>query len=259
MQDMADSECVTSAPTTVRDARDGEDYLVQRLADGNCWLLDNLRLDLSDADILANVTETNTNASATSLGYLKNGGGTTSDQYAITGVVEWTDSPTYASGYSYSDPLIATSGSGWSKDTTTTSYGNGSGKIGVYYNYCAASAGSYCYGNSTSYSTSTGDATEDLCPAGWRMPTGGSAGEYQALYTAYNSDATIFRNALSTPLPGIFFKGSAIDQGTGGFFWSSTRYSDYGMYILVVVSSNVDPAYNSGRGSGYSMRCLLDS
>ena len=203
----------------IRDKRDEEPYCVSKLKDGNLWLLDNLRLDLSDADTLANVTETNTNASTTSLGYLKNGGGTTSDKYAITGVVEWTDSPTYASGYSYSDPLIATSGSGWSKDTTTTSYGNGSGKIGVYYNYCAASAGSYCYGNGTSWGTSSGNASEDLCPAGWRMPTGSTAGEHGILYNIYNTTTTATDTAslqynLSTPLSGSFGSGSAHNQGT---------------------------------------------
>ena len=245
------------APYYLRDSRDEEPYCVSKLKDGNLWLLDNLRLDLTDADTLANVTETNTNASATSLGYLKNGGGTVSDQYAITGVVEWTDSPTYASDFSFSDPLIATSGSGWNKDTTTTGYGNGSGKIGVYYNYCAASAGSYCYGNGTSQGTSSGNATEDLCPAGWRMPSGDLAGEYQALYTAYNSDAGIFKNALSTLLSGRFYDGSVNHQGFIGEFWSSTRISNYYMYGLYVTSSRVEPTDNISRDYGRSMRCLL--
>ena len=262
MQDITSSNIATvlaslteDAPYYLRDSRDKEPYCVSKLKDGNLWLLDNLRLDLSDADTLAAVAETNTNASATSLSYLKNGGGTTSDQYAITSVAKWTDSPTYTSDYSYSDPLIVTSVSGWSKDTTITS--NGSGKIGVYYNYCAASAGSYCYGNGTSYGTSTGDATEDLCPAGWRMPTGGDSGEYQALYTAYSSDATNYRNALSTPLSGDFYN-IAYGQGTYGAFWSSTRINDYVMYILTVGSS-VTPVNGNSRYYGYSMRCLLDS
>ena len=269
MQDITSSNKSTvlaslteEAPYFLRDSRNEEPYCVSKLKDGNLWLLDNLRLDLSDADILADITETNTNASATSLGYLKNGGGTTSDQHAITGVVEWTDSPTYASGYSYSDPLIVTSGSGWSKDTTTTSYGNGSGKIGVYYNYCAASAGSYCYGNGTSYGTPTGDATEDLCPAGWRMPSK-VAGEYGTLYNIYNTtriatDTASLQYNLSTPLSGYFYKdGSALNQGTAGYFWSSTREYDYSMYSFNVSSSNVYPSSGNYRYNGQSIRCIL--
>ena len=67
--------------------------------------------------------------------------------------------------------------------------GAGSNKVGVYYNYCAASAGSYCYDESKG----TGNASYDLCPAGWRMPTSGSSGEYKALYTAYSSDQATFK------------------------------------------------------------------
>ncbi|MBR3236615.1 hypothetical protein IKF92_02970 [Candidatus Saccharibacteria bacterium] len=274
MQDITSSNKSTvlaslteDAPYYLRDSRDEEPYCVSKLKDGNLWLLDNLRLDLSDADTLAAVAETNTNASATTLGYLKNGGGSTDSssplyKYAKTGIVEWTDSPTYASGRSYSDPLIATSGSGWSKDTTTTSYGNGSGKIGVYYNFCAASAGSYCYGNGTDYGTSTGNATEDLCPSGWRMPSGGSAGEYGVLNSNYYTNTTAsnigsYQYALSTPLSGRFYDGSAYNQGSYGNFWPSTRLNSNNMYSLYVSSSVVVPASYYDRYNGLSMRCLL--
>ncbi|MBQ8156688.1 hypothetical protein IJ101_02805, partial [Candidatus Saccharibacteria bacterium] len=241
----------------LRDSRDEEPYCVSKLKDGNLWLLDNLRLDLGDSTVLANTTADNTNASTTSLSYMKNGGGTTSDQYPTAGLAYWTSSD------SYSAPLVAiknasdTSGTGWNPNTTTTSYGSGSGKIGVYYNYCAVTAGSYCYGNGTSWGTSSGDATEDICPKGWRMPTGDSTGEYQALYAAYSSNATNFKNALSTPLSGYFGYGTAGSQGDYGSFWSSTKYSDYGMYAPYVDSSDVSFQGYSSRGDGGSVRCLL--
>jgi hypothetical protein len=218
-------------------------------------MLDNLRLDLGNSAVLANTTADNTNASATSLNYMKNGGGITSDQYPTAKINNeaWTSS---SQNY-YSIPMTVSSGNGWDKDTTVTSYGSGSGKIGVYYNFCAASAGSYCYGNGTSAGTSSGNAEEDICPAGWRMPTGGSSGEYQALYTAYSSNATNFRNALSTPLSGYFYDGSANDQGSGGVFWSSTRSNVSFMYLLYVYSSFVYPQSDDTRDSGFSVRCFL--
>ena len=244
MQTMTDSDCIASTPSIVRNSRDGEQYLVQRLADGNCWLLDNLRLDPT-AVSLADLQD-NTNASSQTLTYFKNGGG--SSPYPATGVnTTWASS----SDNKYDEPKVVTT----YKDITTTSYGAGSGKIGVYYNYCAASAGSYCYASGSG----TGNAIEDLCPAGWRMPTGGSSGEYQALYTTYSSNAIDFRNALSTPLLGLFSNGSAGGQGSNGSFWSSTRYSDYSMYYLDVNSSDVNPADYYNRDLGFSMRCLLDS
>ena len=98
-------------PYYIIDSRDNEKYCVARLADGNLWLLDNLRLDLTDPAVEANVTPSTTNATQNSLNYLFNGGGAISDKYAITNVKEWTSSSKYASSYSYSDPLIATGGS----------------------------------------------------------------------------------------------------------------------------------------------------
>ena len=101
------------------------------------------------------------------------------------------------------------------------------GKIGVYYNFCAASAGSYCYGDG-SYSTNSPtsdpdpttlqDAKEDICPKGWRLPTGGSDGEYNNLYMQYSSDAERFEMALKTPLSGYFTSGHSWSQDNEGRF-----------------------------------------
>ena len=247
MQDITPATCPTT-PTTVTDIRDGELYTIQRLEDDNCWLLDNLRLDLTDANVQNNLTADTTNASNTTLNYLKNGGGTASDQYATAGVAAW------GSSNSYSAPLINTA----SKDTTGAG-GYAAGKYGVYYNYCAASAGSYCYGDGTSAGTSSGDATEDICPKGWRMPTGGESGEYQALYTAYSRNYTNFVNALHTPLSGFFFYGYASYQGEYGRFSSSTRNSNDSVYISIVGTSNVSSQDYDRRSLGYSVRCVLNT
>ena len=264
MQTMTADQCVTDSPTTAYDSRDEEEYKIQRLADGKCWMLDNLRLDPANSTTLNNITESNTHASATTLNYFKNGGGTTSDQYPTAKInnVAWTSS---SQNY-YSVPMTINT----YKDTTTTSYGAGSGKIGVYYNYCAASAGSYCYGNGTSAGTSTGNATEDLCPSGWRMPGGSSTinltanpptGEFQNLYNYYSTtqtatDTNSLQYNLSLPLSGFFGDGSAYDQGSNGGWWSSTRSSNRSMYNLYVNASNVNPADYSNRSYGNSLRCV---
>ncbi|MBQ6375315.1 hypothetical protein IJJ37_00020 [Candidatus Saccharibacteria bacterium] len=89
------------------------------------------------------------------------------------------------------------------------------------------------------------------------MPTGGSSGEYQALYTAYSSNATNFRAALSTPLSGRFGGNSVYGQGSYGNFWSSTYYDGYNMYDLDVTSANVYPQSSGGSSDGLSVRCVL--
>ncbi len=235
----------TGDTATLIDKRDEEEYVVGKLADGKYWMLDNLRLDPTTVDLTK--LQTLSNASATTIAYLKNGGG--SSPYPATGVnTTWASS----SDDKYNEPKVVTT----YKDTAATSYGAGSGKISVYYNYCVASAGSYCFPSSDG----TGDATEDLCPAGWRMPTDGySGGEYPALYAAYNSDATSLRNALSTPLSGYFKSGSARYQGEECYFWSSARVGGADMFNLKFDSSSVRPTYFISRFVGDSLRCVLDN
>ena len=259
---------VTGCPDTLttgqvyslKDSRDEQSYNVAKLADDKCWLLDNLALDLTDSTVLSAMDSTNTNASDTTLGYLKNGGGTTSDQYATAAVANWTSS------YSYSAPLV---NMGY-KDTVPTDATSTAGgyKIGGYYNYCAASAGSYCYGNGTSQGTSSGNATESICPAGWRMPGGSSTialtatpptGEYRNLYTNHYTTYAAYRAALHLPLSGYFSNGSPLNQGSYGRFWSSTRVNNYYMYSLYLNTSSIDPAYSGDRYLGYSVRCVLGS
>ena len=255
--------CPESVPLeqiyTLKDSRDNTEYHTARLADGNCWLLDNLALDLTSSTVLNGMNENNTHASNTTLNYLKNGGGTTSDKYATTGVVNWTDSPTYASRNSYSDPLVNLTNKDVIPSDATSQAGQY--KVGGYYNYCAASAGSYCYGNGgTSYGTSSGNATEDICPKGWRMPTGDTTGEYQALYNnaSYNTYAN-YRSALHLPLSGYFSNGSASNQGSNSLWWSSTRFGISRMYRLDVNTSSIYPSSSGDRYYGNSVRCVLGS
>ena len=233
----------------VIDTRDNEVYYIGKLEDDKCWMLDNLRLDLTNSTILNSLTTSNTHVNSASLTSLKSGNRSAGAQYASSGFVKW-DSSSKTNVYNQAKANASY------KDTTTTSYGAGSGKIGIYYNYCAASAGSYCYDSGSG----TGNASYDLCPAGWRMPTGGFSGEYHALYTAYSSDTTSFLNALSTPLSGYFGSGKAYDQGEYGYFWSSTYDDGYIMHYEVVYTSAVpDPPDSGDRFYGFSLRCLLGS
>ena len=253
----------------VKDSRDGTIYHIGKLKDGNCWLLDNLALDLTNDTILNSLSADNTNIDTTNdpgaLEALKGTTlGTTSDKYATAKVANWT------SGYSSSAPLVnltnkdRTAPNGTSSDPMQSQATSGGWKYGGYYNYCAASAGSYCYGNGPS----SGNATSDICPKGWRMSTGNTSGEYSALANAIygstgsTSDSTAYanyRNALRLPLSGYFLNGSARDQGSYGGFWSSTRLDSNYMHILSLHTSLVNPANDSGRSSGRSVRCVLGS
>ncbi len=257
IQDITTATCPTS-PTLVYDNRDGTEYHIQKLGDGKCWMLDNLALDLTNSTVLSGLTTNNTNATETSLTALRSGNRAAGDQYATAGVTDW------ISSYSYSVPLVNMD----SKDvipSSTPTNGAGYNKVGGYYNFCAASAGSYCYGDDTNSGAPSGNATEDICPKGWRMPTGDTSGEYAALANIiygpaeYTTDATAtanYRNALSLPFSGSFSDESAVDQGSDGYFWSSTRYNDYYMRYLYIKTSYVYTSDFDDLYDGFPMRCL---
>jgi len=247
MQDFKPCSSIANGTTgTLTDSRDGTSYTVGKLADGKFWLLDNLALDLTNSTVLNALSASNTNASADSLTSLRSGNRAAGDQYANGALGNLT------TGFNNSVALVNAD----YKDQTQplAMEQSGTGKIGVYYNYCAASAGSYCYGNGAeNYGSPSGNATEDICPAGWRMPTG----EYQALLTTLNNDKAAFVNALRTPLSGDYV-GSAYSQGEDGHFWSSRRGDYRYMYFLKVSASNVSSS-TSKRNVGYSVRCILGS
>ncbi|MDO4526666.1 MAG: hypothetical protein Q4B87_01085 [Candidatus Saccharibacteria bacterium] len=243
MQDFKPCDSVTIGTTgNLTDSRDSESYKVGKLADGNWWLLDNLRLGSTSAIAL---TPDDTNIASD---WTLPASGT---QCFYTSSCTGTDGTTTGTGYTVPAINVA------SKNNTTTDYGVGSGKIGVYYNYCAASAGTYCMASSSDGE----NASSDICPKGWKMPTGDTAaGSYYYLYnTGYSANVSNFRAALSTPLSGLFYNGSAYSQGSSGYFWSSTRYSTTNMYSLYVGSSSVYPQGSYGRYYGFSVRCILGS
>ena len=273
MQEFAAGTASTTCPAMstgdtlkLTDSRDNQEYTIGKLADNKCWMLDNLALDLTNETILNGLTADNTNINTTSdpgaLAALKGTTpGTTSDKYATAKVANWTFS------YSYSAPLVNLTNKDvipQGSDPMASTVLAGEWKVGGYYNYCAASAGSYCYGNGTSQGTSSGNATSSICPKGWRMPTS-NTGEMTVLYNAYSSGSpnqyTAFRTAFHLPLSGYFYNGSVRDQGSVGNWWSSTRYDydDY-MHYLYVSTSSIGPAsVGLSRYYGCSLRCILDS
>ncbi len=283
MQDMTPAICEAveiGQTSTLVDIRDNTIYHIGKLADDRCWLLDNLALNLLDSNVQTTMINnpSYTNADADSLTSLFSGNRTNGDNYATAGVSNWTSS------YSYSAPLINVS----NKDVLPTAYNgrdeplastvtNENWKVGVYYNYCAASAGSYCYGDGTYFSTALDkpntaiDAEYDICPSGWRMPTSSNyhtttrpdGGEYLALYIAYSgtsgtgegSKYANIRKALRLPLLGYFDNGSVYDQGRYGYFWSST-YNTGGIMYRLSVTDRIDPQSIYYRYYGYSVRCI---
>ncbi len=242
---------------SLKDNRDGQSYHIAKLADGNIWFLDNLRLDLTDSTVKTKLTSATTNATDTSLNCLTGRTTGCTSPYTTAAVVtpvNWT----------LTEAEIATDYSTTINSDSSLNYGNGSHMYGVYYNYCAASAGSYCMSSSTATDgDGSGNANQDICPAGWRMPTGNSTGEWGALRSTINnntaSDSASIQARLSLPLSGRFYGGFAYYQGSYGYWWSSTRSDGYGMYYFYAGATYANAAYISDRVYGNSVRCLFSA
>ena len=150
---------------------------------------------------------------------------------------------------------------------TTKPYtiGVGNYRIGTYYNYCAASAGYYCY-ESTS---GTGDSGYDICPSGWKMPSGDQAdGSYYDLRQKISNITTSASSAtdplglvamLSTPISGRYNNAAALQQGSHGRFWSSTYYNASSMCYLDVMGASLNPQSQHSRANGFSVRCIAQN
>lgn len=213
----------TGDQVALRDTRDGSIYTVKKLADGNVWMTDNLRL------IGTTITNQDSNITAASFVVPGNNWGDSLDQ---------TDKRT--------NPYVLDSGSG---------------KFGVYYNFAAASAGTI-----TGAQNNT-DATEDICPKGWRLPTGS---EVTGLLTAYDVTADAAGVAIMTSAPLNFQLSGSIMwrnanapglQGDGGYYWTST--AEDGQYRKDIViedypdgSSTFVGQGHYSRQSGIPMRCI---
>ena len=256
IQDITSTQC-SAEGTTVYDRRDETEYTIMRVGD-NCWLMNSLRLDLVATSL--EQLQGNTNASDTTLNYLKNGGGRNTPTYMTThfygtgAVTKWT-SKNYSVPMFYDGVADQTPG-----EITGKSEQGYVGPVGFYYNFCAASAGSFCMGSGTDYGMWTTPnypiITEDICPSGWRLPT---AAEYSAIFTTYqySSDA---EDALHLPRAGEYIDSLSTASGIRnyGYYWSSTMSTSRDMKAIRGNKSgwNVDSGVR--RDYGTPVRCVLN-
>ena len=231
MQNFTLTNCPTY-PIAVNDSRDNSIYYVQKLIDGKCWMLDNLRFSSTSVGLTSN--NSNVPYSSSNPWYLP--------------------ASTSSNFYSYTEKRINSS---YNNTVPPISFGPGSGKIGTYYNYCAASAGTYCY----AANAGTGDASYDVCPKGWRMPTGSSQGEVDNLYSSYLSIQEVVQKALSiTYSDGYSSTGTTpIANMTTFHYLTSTFYNKNIMYVLEgnTASIPVSTAGARDRQVGLNIRCVL--
>ena len=135
-------------------------------------------------------------------------------------------------------------------DTSIPDQSSAQSNYGVYYNWYTATA---TYGT---YEMNSGDVSYSICPNGWRLPTGGSTGEFKTLNDKYNSSA-LMRGVPAFVLSGTRYGSNATsNQGDNGAYWSSTARVGSYAYELGLGSSYDGPSDYYYKYSGYSVRCL---
>ena len=276
MQDMADSHIcenteVIGSELQVIDIRDDKVYWIAKLADGHCWMTQNLDLDLSQEVALTSETSDinpntyNTNIYTETTGYSKDN---------MTGIVSWLpekstiaynelDNTTWLDDilhpFSY-NRLDLSDGSQIYPDTNVT---NNHGVAGNYYNWTATLASN----NSTNATTNPGNS---ICPKGWRLPnaTNKEFGNLLATYniiatntsTSYIENMSSVNSVGAAPLylirSGSINGGSLYNSGSYGYYWSNTFYYSSYTYNFYFGSSLIRPQGDGNRGIGRSIRCL---
>ena len=227
--------------TSLVDSRDDSNYIVAKLADGYYWMTQNLRYlgDTGSATGTMTIGNNNSNASNTS-----------------TPITLYSLNSSDAGNFSaYSDHCDSTNGYNYA-----CVYDSGSTDTGVWYNYYAATA------STISTNSNNTAATEDICPAGWHLPTGSNTTSGTDINKLVGNttdgwqDPTTGLTAFSAVAGGNYNNGSLSNTGRG-YWWSATASSTTYRYSLYYNSSNGQFNGNgySNRYSGRCVRCVRTS
>ena len=259
--------------TALTDLRDNDTYAVAKLADGKCWMIENLRLDNTPE-----LSASNTNNPALPLTNIYNATNPITSNHLSVAVDPTVTAWCKTSNTNCDDQsMLATNNtvptSANANNTTTPdmdiySYGN-------YYNWYSATAG-----NGT-YSLSSGDVIGDLCPTNWQLPIGSqttTAKSFGALSVALGGpEGGAAANTNSTPTgaemsktfrsyPNNFlYSGATTDssinyRGTYGHYWSSTARNNFSGHYFLIGSVSANPAINGNyKYNGRPIRCVVDN
>lgn len=250
MQDFTKAMCqaqATDQEIVVYDRRDGSDYTV-RYIDGACWMTQNLRITKSTGQSDWVISKTDSNFSNVNTWNIHAGGEVGSGSSYTQAQAHSSDESNAASTvvmYYYSAP----DGRGINKET-----------MGVYYNFCAASAGNSNGCNSTEiYASGSGD----ICPAGWHLPIYNEdtvnypIGNFVTLDGEVEYGGTNSASKFNPVRSGLYFNSNTFFPGTGNY-WTSTGKDRLSQYIGYLSYDTMDSTVSSfdTKIHGQSIRCV---
>ena len=281
-----------SSITALTDLRDNQTYAIARLSDGNCWMIENLRLssDYTRNEPFASLSQ----------GYGKSDvygdfiGLADSENYGFPNVasansiystndsstinIGATDSPAYRLPRYNNTNIANRATSPTTRNDSYYSYGN-------YYDWPAAMASTKKYTsgyieNGQEFQQSN-QANTSLCPSGWKMPYGSSTGSdtYNGNLVALdksmggagttNSTNSLLSISMSyywRKFPnnfvcsGIVTESSINSRGSESYLWTTTAFDGEKAYGSSLSETYINPGVDSYRKYyGFSVRCLVQS
>ena len=138
------------------------------------------------------------------------------------------------------------------------------GSSSTYYDWHYASR------DNTLWTTSSSDKSiYDPCPAGWRVPDGGSNGIWSKAgfgHTTYDSTNEGISFSISSPsttwYPASGYRynndGGLSGVGYSGYYWSASPYSSSAYYLTFDYGGYVYPSSSDNRAYVFSVRCLQE-
>ena len=264
------------------DARDDNVYAIAKLADGNCWMIENLRLDNAPSvdypelaqgyggvfsGLAASENSTFVDYTTENSRYKSDGSGDIIGKNGATRTdIGTANYPWYRMPRFNNDNTAAAVSTAATGDANIYSYGN-------YYNWAAAIANTTYYNN---YLDSD-NADTSLCPDGWRLPLGaerpsadfsfayldtmlGGTGGSQSSATASNNWRKFPNNLVYAGyLDSHVGDTTPYGRGQSGSLWSSSAASNPDAYMIGISDSIIHPGNNQNyKYLGIPIRCISD-
>lgn len=274
MQEMTNAVCSLSdigSEGRLIDERDGKAYWVAKLADGNCWMTQNLDLDLStgrtltstDSDVV-NWTPANSDENT-----IPNTRALSTSNWPTSGTPIRSYDPGW---YVYINPtnmsnscgdangLKNCTSKGWRLVTQDGTDYDAHYLVGNYYSWMAATAG-----QSSNLTTTRegGEAPNSICPKGWKMPSKSRSGSFEELFASYGSNTSGFAyggvDVRTKPIylvpTGYISNGKLNSAGGSGGYWMSLISETKGHTLDMGGPSSIAFS-NSPIYYGYTVRCV---
>lgn len=228
----------------LNDNRDGDTYTIAKLADGNCWITENLRLDPSTTTF----TTANTNDPTT----------------AFIDEAPLSQTATTLCNEDSSACIDKVMFNANDLDRTLTASPNTNNNASSWYSYGMMYGWYTATAGNGDYAMSSGNVVGDICPAGWRLPKGGANGEFVDLVNTLTGSSATETNNNMLAFPNNFIYSGDYNynisggRGTYGRFWSATPDGQAKAFRLgVAATQGATPAGSWNKWDAFAVRCIV--